>query len=334
MSDLKRKNTIYLGFSQLSAAFDPWEIGPRRDIVDVLRTIFWYEGLALRADRKTAYYLAKKFDRESFGLKDGVRFSSSKWQKYAHGKNTPSSEKVASVDLVFPESAREINYVLWKSLHSKFRCTPKNIHRLLEQLEPCILSSVFQATGIDGKRIRNQINTKRLDVIAQKCSIDSLACLTILLREAAYLHQEELAFEISLRLHQVLLMLAAAFHGRRIGGALIQLYSEKIFPLVVWKERKFYIETEKFIESSFLLNELAVPIEYGKIIPWEMRVKKMFRILEGRYGLHFCFALQPLYGPTPNAKNQKEFSDFRSRVYRHTQAWARIHSQADARSSS
>ncbi|MGO0792305.1 hypothetical protein ACTOWA_20780 [Herbaspirillum seropedicae] len=334
MPDLERKNVTQPGFSQISAKLHLIAVRRRRDVTDVLRTIFWCEGLLLRTERKTAYHLAKKFDPHTFGMKDGVRYGSSKWQKYVLGKHTPSSGKIASVELAYAGSAQEINHVLWKSLHSKFRCTPQNIRRLLEQLAPCVQSVVFRTTDTEGERVRSQINTTRLDVIAQKCSLDSLACLTILLREAAYLREERLAFEISLRVYQVLLMLAAAFQGRKIADSLVQLYSERIFTLVVWQGYVFYIETEKFIESSLLLNELAAPEENGQIVSWELRVKKMFRILEGRYGLHFCFALHPLYAPVPNAKNQKEVSQFRKRVHLYTQAWRLIYSKADARESS
>jgi hypothetical protein len=90
---LKRKK-IQVGFSQISAKFDSLQIGARKDVTDVLRTVFWYEGLLLQTKEKTAYRLAKIFDPDLFGIKDGVPFNSGKWQKYAKGENTPSSQKV------------------------------------------------------------------------------------------------------------------------------------------------------------------------------------------------------------------------------------------------
>lgn len=323
---MKRKKT-QVGFSQISAKFDSLQIGARKDVTDVLRTVFWYEGLLLQTKEKTAYRLAKIFDPDLFGIKDGVPFNSGKWQKYAKGENTPSSQKVMVVDLVASGSASEINHVLWKVLRLKYRSTAANITSSLRQLDPSIQSVIYGRKNADGSLTRNEVNLKCLDTIVQRGSIDSLACLTILLREAAFLPQEKLAFEIALRIHQVLLILGAAFYERRIGDALVQLFSERIFPLVRWKEYRFYIENEKFIESSYLLNELSLGAKSNSDHSWGAQVKKMRNILEGRHGFHLSWAMQPLYGPSPSEANSAEILQFTRRRSLYTKAWEIVYSK-------
>jgi hypothetical protein len=303
------------------------QLGARRDVTDVLRTVFWYEGLLLQTKETTAYKLAKKFDPDSFGFKNDVPYSSSKWQKYAKGKHTPSIAKVMAVERAAPGSYSEINHVLWKVLKLNYRSIARNIDDSLMQLDLSVRFLIYKYAGPEDRMTRRAVTTSLLDSVVRKGSIDSLACLTILLREADYLLQEELVFEIALRLHQTLLMLGASFDERRIGNALVQLYSERIFSIVKWRRYTFYIENEKFMESSYLLNELAFGISETRTKKWESRVQRMLQILEGRYGFHWCLALQPIYGPSKNSPNSGEALQFTKRRNQYLKAWEFIYAK-------
>lgn len=167
--------------------------------------------------------------------------------------------------------------------------------------------------------------------MAQRASIDALACLTILLREAVLHDQHELAFDIAHRIYDVLLMVGIELQERHVAVELFDLFRDRIFSLVNWNSYLFYMDGAQTMRASFILNSSVFKISGNrdKRLSWSERVFYMRKILSGKYGDDLGFALRLSYGPAHNAiaVDLKEKIEFKQREGLKAWGWSCIDSQ-------
>lgn len=274
----------------------------RRDQTDVLRCVFWHHGLRRHVKASSAYRLEQLFEPESFKTLDKIRRNRNKWQTYAKGQHIPSLGLVEKVEQRVPGSSKDLNHVLWQILRLKEPLS-KNREKWLSQLQPSLTTLIV--TSGDGPfgqgKIRPSVDKRLLNRIEQQTSVDALAYMTILFLEAVEGEQQELAFDIAKKLFDMLMMMGVELEQRKIGLALFDLYVERIFKKVTWKNGQFIWEEIDFLAYAGTLNLYAFKNKSTKktSLSWSERVKNMRQVLQGRLGLDLKYALAPLYLSSP-----------------------------------
>jgi len=290
--------------------------GRRKDEVDVLRTAFWYAEAKARLSASSAYRIERILEPKAFRKnKDGDWIHKNKWSKYEVGQHVPNDALATQVDLILPGTKRLLNHTLWKALQTK-NSGRENIEDWLRQLAPDIQKIVFNADrhspGSTSRRA--SISRRQLKMFERRAGIDALACLTILLRESCNQGEQAIALDLGTSLYRVLLILCTTVPAGDFALELLDIYRERIFSLVRYEGRKFYLEDCDFLDAVSLLNMLLLALEDNGLIGigWDDRVQAVCKLLDGGYGQGFNvqFAVAPLIGP------DKPLTDANAKAYR------------------
>lgn len=278
----------------------------RRDAVDVLRTIYWYQSLCARTGQWTPYRLESVFEDSAFtrrSIKDGGPYHKNKWPGYRGGVHVPSPPLVSSVNRhpLGRGTAREINHVLWETLRPNLDIT-RYANPWLGQLEPLVQNLVFVTElypSAGNYYERRRIDGRKLRALERLGSLDALACLTILLREAHAQNEQKLAFDIGAALYRALLMVSLNLPMAAVADRLFGLYRERIFPFAVWNGLRYDFTSFEFSYAGTLLHyQLCSVIEAqgGIADTWRDWIGTLHDLLIGRYGDHVKHALAPPLG--------------------------------------
>lgn len=271
----------------------------KRDQADVLRVRYWYEGLRQRSGLATAYKLEQHFEPESFRKQDGITSNRCKWQRYAAGRHTPQATLAARVDVRVPGSLQELQHPLWAILKQQPSRTTMS-EALLQRLKPDVQAVLFEPVGgieVYWQRARTTVVLMRkLERIA---SLDALAALTWLLREAiaqgSCKNTERLAHSI----YTVLLIMGIEWQNRELAMPLLKLFAQRILPMGSPPHRRFCMSGKDMLECSAALNLIVFQTNDGKrrSLTWLQRVHIMRRLLAGMTGFDVVHALAPQYIP-------------------------------------
>jgi hypothetical protein len=284
-----------------------------RDVIERIRTIYWFEGIRIAMRAPTAYAVERMVEPESFGVnKEGVPFHRNKWASYQNGRITPSGALVTRVNQHVAGSGKELNHLLWKALGNGADVS-LHAREWLRQLAPGLQVFIFG----EGDQFRIHGGRQFLSKIERRASIDALACLTILLRVNLALGEYQHAWELAASTFRVLLMLGAQFEKRRIADALFEVYVERIFKTLKWNGERFYLEKYDFSLWTEVLYQAVVKAVFAKGRPqtWSEQVQHMNRVLDGKLGLDAKFMFDPLTGPDcdlgPLSENMQQTLDQR-----------------------
>lgn len=286
----------------------------KRDEIEQIRTIYWFEGVRMATRSPTAYAIERLIEPESFGVnKGGVPFHRNKWASYQNGRHTPSDALVTRVNLRVAGSSKELNHVLWKAL-SQNGDVSRYANEWLRQLSPELQLLIFEKDD----HFRTQGGSQFLGKIERRASLDVLAYLTILLRINYDHGNHEGYWKLAVSTYRVLLMLGHHFNERGIADALFDIYVERIFGKIRWNNRMFYFDECTFSKLAFLLNVCVRSTKQFKegATSWHYQVQCMQRIFRTDYGFTWKCAFDPLIGPDPDIgpiseKEQKEFEQNR-----------------------
>lgn len=277
--------------------------GSRRDRADVLRTRYWFHGLALRTGTWKPYMLEKIFEGpEAFGKSEnGDRYHKNKWSGYRDGKHVPLQSLIRRTDNseCGKGSAEEINHVAWRTMRSNV-VAGEVANNWLREMSVDIQAIVFTTEPFNSRCERRRINRRLLEMLERRSSLDALACLTILLREAHEQGNQELAHKIGHSLFCVLLIVSTTPQVAAIAEELFDLYCERIFPLASWNGFRYAVEDIDFYDMTLYLRALVESVERctGKgDNAWPNRVQVMCKLMAGKYGFDVRFAFLPPLGP-------------------------------------
>ena len=266
-----------------------------RDAIDKIRTIYWFEGIRISAGVLTAYAVERLVEPEGFKLnKAGAAFHRNKWISYRSGLHTPRAALVTRANQLVAGSDKELNHVLWKVLDDSSNVV-RDGTTWLRQLAPGLQPVIFSEDG----ELHPHRGQRFLSKIERRASLDSLACLTILLKMDLALGVYEQVWRLAGSIFRVLLMLGEHFTKRGLAEAIFEVYVEKIFHFSKWNGERFYIEKYDFSFWAGLLYQTAVRgvSDKGRTSSWSEKVHQMNRILDGKIGLDLKFSLDPLTGP-------------------------------------
>lgn len=270
----------------------------------------------MRLSASTAYKIERLLEPKAFGKnKDGDDIHRNKWPKYEVGQHVPNDALVTQVEAELPGTKRLLNHVLWRALQAAPGVN-ENIDDWLRQLAPDIQNIVFHKDRLNpgnGSR-RDSLSKRQLKMLERRAGIDSLACLTIFLRESCKNHGKDV-FDVGTALYHVLLMLCTTTPLGDFAIELLDVYRDRVFSQVRHEGLKFHLEDSDFLDAVGLLHTLLLALEDNDLIgvEWDDSVQAMCKLLDGGYGQGFNvkFAVAPLIGPDGplTDANAKDYRD-------------------------
>lgn len=267
----------------------------KRDDIDRIRTIYWFQCIRLAMGAPTAYALECLIEPKSLEINNEEKPSPlNKWATYQNGKHTPNVAQVARANLHVAGSSKALNHVLWKVLRHSTNVSA-HADDWLRQLSPELQLLIY---GRDDQ-FRIHGGRQFLAKFERRASIDALACLTILLRVSQENGDDEQAWQFAMSTFRVLLMLGHQFAERKIADMLFKIYVERIFTGIKWNGERFYLGEYVFSLWADLLHQFARNTlqTKGRSIAWREEAEYMLRVLEGNYGLDLTLSFKPLIGP-------------------------------------
>jgi hypothetical protein len=271
----------------------------KRDQADVLCVRYWYEGLRQRSGLATAYKLEQHFEPESFRKQDGITSNRCKWQRYAAGRHTPQAKLAARVDARVPGSLQELQHPLWAILKQQpSRATISGA--FLQCLKPDVQAVLFEPVGgIEVYWQRARVTIVLMRKLERIASMDALAALTWLLREAIAQGSRKNTERLAHSIYTVLLMMGIEWQNRELAEPLLKLFAYRILPLGSPSHRRFCMSGKDMLEYSAALNLIVYQTTEGRrrSLTWLQRVHIMRRLLAGMTGFDVVHALAPQYIP-------------------------------------
>lgn len=224
----------------------------KRDPIDSIRTRYWYGMLQMKADLSSAYALERRFEPEAFVESGPVRYHRNKWPAYRDGRRTPRASLVARVDAQLPGSARQIDHVLWRALRVRKPVLPV-VDLWVRELEPYLQRLVFEKTARDpaSARRRRQVDSRLFNTLGRNPTLDSLACLTMFLREASERGNAELAYQAIAPILDILIVNCALLPMYTMADELFEFYKNEIFSLAGHEHKRSmrHMDKSRFLED-------------------------------------------------------------------------------------
>ena len=272
--------------------------GKFRDVVDAFRTVYWFHSLRIGVNAKTTYQLEQALEPDAFCFDaDGGSYRRNKWGGYRLGKHTPSHKLIVSVNEIYEGAQSEFEHVLWDSLRLSHSAT-QNADAWIRRLAPDVQSILWSKDKkISGNRVRmRQLSALHLQMIERRASLDALACLTILLREAHELGRMVQSFNIAKSLCRVLVMIGDVLNGHGISRPLYDYYEEIILPLACWQEKRISYQGLHFMELVGHLYHRLYHLRNVDLCRLSEQEKVLYKlkILNGEYGWDYMRLLNPV----------------------------------------
>jgi len=264
-----------------------------------LRIRYWYEVLRQRTGLNSAYQLEKHIEPMSFARNpDGsVRYYKNKWIHYETAERFPQAALLKKVEESIPGSTRDLHHPLWLVLN----CENQEIMQgdtFLNQLAPPVWDLLFMRVedGGLGYSVRVAFTPQILEKLERIASLDALACLVWLLREAAEKKSDD-AVRIGHALHNLLTIMALELYTLKIALPLLQLFIEYILPLGVPPYRRLCMSSFDYVYASGYLNRIVYETLNAPelSLDWSERVKIMQQLMQGKFGLDVLFAMRPKF---------------------------------------
>lgn len=152
-----------------------------RNLIDVIRVRYWYEGLRQRTGYNTAYKLEQKFEPLTKNNADDRTSPRHKWNRYKTGKHTPTKASLLEkVEKACPGSTRELRHPLWEVFKQGDDCAD-NLDNWLLKLNPSIQAVVFKCMpkGCFGIPVRKNFNQTVARKLIYLAGLDALTALIL-----------------------------------------------------------------------------------------------------------------------------------------------------------
>lgn len=294
MTDIERVSSICADFEPiLRGNYFASDCPCWQESLESLRTRYWYESL------KQRFSLSGPAQMEAYLEPDAVKwtedgrkkYSANKWSRYRDGGRLRQAT-LAKVEKNAPGSMRIFNHPLWVVLDFENREVMEG-EAFLQLLSAELQVVLFKKKpiGINIYMERMPVNRFLLRKLELRADPDVLACLTWLLRDAAAKKCSN-AKEIGDSLHNVLLMMALEFHALRVALPLLQHFIDRVLPLGLPRYHQIAITPIQYLELSGALNKMAFNIKgQSKVLQWGSRVRNMYRLLSGDFGLDVPLAM-------------------------------------------
>ncbi len=287
--------------------FSPSEKWPlRRDIADVIRVRYWYEGVRKRTALSTPYALERHFEPRSIHIRSsGKSCNPCKWNNYVSGFMTPRSHLVSVVEAVLPGSHQDILHPLWDVLKTNLSAETAS-DAFLRRLSPTTQKACeMPLKGSNSYLHLTAFGVREIHALEGIADLDALAALVWRLKVAIARKEDVIAGKLSRSIYKVLLMCGIWWQERGLAGWMLHLFVIRAMCLWAPKQLRFTMSITKLMHASAVLNLAVYHTELrGKVdIPWPKRVHVMRKLLGGSYGDDILQAMAPIYLPDPRQKH-------------------------------
>ena len=187
-----------------------------RDLVDVLRVRYWYEGVKKHTRCSTAYQLERLFEPLAAPSIDARTPFRNKWIRYETGKHTPRANLIDLVEKLVQGASKELNHPLWEVLRLGEVCVPQ-LDAWLEKLEPRVQTTLFRKPhdGMSAPNWRLAFTLSQGRRLVKLGNLDALTALLLLWLEARHYDRLMDMRQLASLLYQLLLMLGMEFYRKR-----------------------------------------------------------------------------------------------------------------------
>lgn len=268
----------------------------RRDIVDAIRTMYWFHYVRNAKGNWSSAKLARHFAIGSLRGESSTNYQSRhRWgmQGFEGGRHTPLDTLVVEVEAELPGSARLLNHPLWLLLRS-------NSSGLDEQELIVLLSREIQDLLIQwhGREVKlrpsvSVLNRRLTCMLERRACLDSLAAVVLLLRRARMANQLELAHAWCDSLYRILILLGPSLLESGIARPLFELIELRVIPPRELVRSSYWMPVSWYVEAIQMLAEILLQIE-PPLMSKRQSNAYMLRILEGRWGLDYLLAFRPV----------------------------------------
>jgi hypothetical protein len=257
---------------------------PRRDEeVDSTRTIFWFRTLCDYLDDERPRAIQRLIDPISIRTdREGDRIRNNKFKSYAEGKHVPSTTLVSAAKKVVKDSERSLNHVFWEVLRERGSVKDKAT-QWVQRLTPDIQAIVF-GTGLE---VAIRGDRHFLGSLERRDSMDGLAMLTILLKLSFEENDHEQAWDIAHSIFKVLLMIGSELDEKLIADRVFNLYRERIFSLVYFKDQVVDLGSYKFLKVVDIVATISSSMrtKQGNYRERKMRSYYPLKVINGFDGI-------------------------------------------------
>lgn len=273
--------------------YDPLQKGKYKNVVDALRTVYWFHELKIRNKTRSIYELEKLLEPEAFKVdKYGEKYRHNKWRGYSIGKHTPSQSRILKVDQTNPGTQTIFNHVLWDVLRLDLSAT-SNAIEWFARIEPEIQILLFSRSNTY-KEHRN-LTSQAFEAIERRASLSALACLTIIARKASEEGNSEYAFEVGYRICRMLLLCGREFMCHGVATPIHEFYELFILPLTAHNYLHYCYRTLSYISLIGFMNDRLWHLE--GVNPNKLTKSEQLRyeqkILGWNYGFDCLYIFQP-----------------------------------------
>lgn len=282
-----------------------------------------FYGCVRRTVGGTTYHsLQRRFDEESFRSDESGRTNhSKKWRGYKRGLNMPRPSTVAKIEeIAGAKFSHELHQPLWIAmdvtvpLANQTRALLRNVNEEIRELALLIYRKMHRKRELTDTDI-----FQWCDCLSSEAGLPALSVLTLLLRKANELGDQDAASTISWWLFPMLLILGQELHQRGIAYLLYPFYLEHILPLYThWKLNE---SAGEMARMSMVLNLFAFVNKRRSCVEtlsFKDRVRNMYQWLNFFWGEAPATAFEPMFRTSKTGPDQEYVSD---RQQQRNSAW-------------
>lgn len=246
--------------------------------------------------------MERRLEPEAFGFtkNDHLPFRRNKWTYYRVGRHTPRPEFVSEISTRCSGYTTDFDHVLWDVLRTERPVLP-NTDQWIRRLEPTVqilLREKKVARGTSRVRV-HKLGKRQLTMLERRASLDVLACLTVLLREAHEEGNQKYAFELGERVCRVLVMIGDTLNGHGIAQPLHEFYELVILPLAVFRGMRPTLAGIDFMELVGHLSHRMYHLHHVDTWSLSLEAYRAYqqKIISGDYGFDYLHLLNPIPRP-------------------------------------
>lgn len=282
----------------------------------VLRTGYWFETLRRELGAPTAYAVGKHVHPEAYNRikiheetttdnerstdngtstsPDKSHYHHNAWAAYAQGRGHPGRKTREDAERLVPDAGLAYRHPLWEILDVSRPIADRG-DALIRQLHPTIQWAIFEPGALAAQRYRRRPTLPRCLMLLESCaSLDALAGMMILLREAHSQGRHPDTFEIGCSLHRIMLMVNVGAGAIDLGLAFIAYLERVVFPLTVKDGMGYDVPADRSLKQAQMLERIIQDAENSDAIT-PGRPSEWPQIFWAPFGMHSRFGLAPKY---------------------------------------
>lgn len=297
--------------------------GKKRHLTEAFRTVFWFHAVRIASGATSASQMDAWLAARLALSDDGRIDRKKKWRSYQYGRHSPSEPQVAAIESLLPGSRALFNHPLWQILRIDLKVQDQ-LAGLIVLLPPAIYSLVRGNATPDQPHLvqLEGWNATRLRRLQRQVSLDSLACLIVLLRLSAEEGCGAQAFVFSRAVCQSLLLMGPWLSSHGIAQPLADYVERYLLPLGSDRGWQHSFGEGGFLRGSEELARAAEVAEWHEDEPLDFSQQADLRLdlLEDRFTIAMSTLVRavPIPGasPDPGSERLMQLFDLQRRVNR------------------